>query len=165
MKSGEAVGNRLRREDAVCVELHSLAAYRHGEIQSAAGRQNSFEGRHEFEACGRVDRIGIAPKPKVFRCVEAGDGIDTVIGKSRELGCVVLQKCEAFRLPREGANVHNGDRHKNQEVGYESIDPRSDIDMPVRFSLKDLSCCPQILMEIMSADSSRSLSSIRQDGA
>lgn len=73
MKSGEATHNSLRREDAVCVELDSLVAYRHGEIQSAAGAQNSFQGGHEFEARGWVDGIGISPQPEVFRCVQAGD--------------------------------------------------------------------------------------------
>lgn len=91
--------------------------------------------------------------------------MDTIVGKSRELGCVILQKCEAFRLPREGANIDNRDRHKNQQMGYESIDPRSDIDVPVRLSLKDLPCRPQVLMKIMPADRPRSLSPVRQDRA
>ncbi len=84
-------------------------------------------------------------------------------GKLGKLGCVVLQKRQSRHRAVERANVYNRDRHKDQQMGNKSVDARSNVDVLSRHSFPDFPRSPQILMEIMSADSPRSFFPVGQD--
>ena len=66
LKPGKAIQNGPRFEYPLRVEVYSLASDRHGEIEPAAGRQNSLQGGYKFENMHSDRWVRVRAKPEVF---------------------------------------------------------------------------------------------------